>query len=142
MRLPNTIERKPVTFNMTPMIDIVFLLIIFFLVSSHLAQRENRIELDLPAANSGLEPIETTRPRITVSVRANGEVLVAGKEVRTADLKQRLHLFANSHQDEPELRIRCDRLANYEHVQPIMKAAADVGIWDVTFSVLSKDDRS
>ena len=38
---------------MTPMIDVTFLLIIFFLVSSHLAQQELQVDLELPAAASG-----------------------------------------------------------------------------------------
>ncbi len=38
---------------MTPMIDVTFLLIIFFLVSSHLAKQENFLKLDLPTAAAG-----------------------------------------------------------------------------------------
>ncbi len=52
MRLPNQSGRHSVGANMTPMIDVVFLLIIFFLVSSHLARQENRLPLDLPVAST------------------------------------------------------------------------------------------
>ena len=53
MRTPNHTQDGGVHFNMTPMIDVVFLLIIFFLVSSHLAKQEVHLELPLPAADSG-----------------------------------------------------------------------------------------
>ena len=43
MRCPTNIARGSVGFNMTPMIDVVFLLIIFFLVASHLSQKERII---------------------------------------------------------------------------------------------------
>ena len=59
---------------MTPMIDVVFLLIIFFLLSSHLAQRENRIDVDLPQATSGEEDLPSTQPRVTVTVLEDGSV--------------------------------------------------------------------
>ena len=53
MQVPSsTTSRGEVGFNMTPMIDIVFLLIIFFIVSSHLARQETQLELALPAASS------------------------------------------------------------------------------------------
>ncbi len=57
MRLPTQqhTDRGRLDVKMTPMIDIVFLLIIFFLVSSHLAKQEVQLDLDLPAAESGRE---------------------------------------------------------------------------------------
>ena len=52
MRVPSNLARGSLGFSMTPMIDVVFLLIIFFLVSSHLAQQEVQLDLDLPAKAS------------------------------------------------------------------------------------------
>ncbi|MCA9180756.1 MAG: biopolymer transporter ExbD, partial [Planctomycetales bacterium] len=45
MRTPKLLAAGSASINMTPMIDVVFLLIIFFLVSSHLAKQENQVEL-------------------------------------------------------------------------------------------------
>ena len=53
MHIPSYARSKEVGFNMTPMIDVVFLLIIFFLVSSHLAKQESQMEIDLPNTESG-----------------------------------------------------------------------------------------
>ena len=58
MRSVSNLARGSVSFNMTPMIDVVFLLIIFFLVSSNLAQQEVHLEIDLPDAASGNRPQE------------------------------------------------------------------------------------
>lgn len=138
MRIPTSISRHPVGFNMTPMIDIVFLLIIFFLVSSHLAQREARMELDLPTATTGAEASNENLRRITVNVLANGQTVVGGREVASSQIAGYLRQ-AKQQADEPmEVRIRGDRLAPYEAVEPILKGAADVGIWDVTFSVVEE----
>ena len=141
MRIPTSISRHPVGFNMTPMIDIVFLLIIFFLVSSHLAQRESRIELDLPIASSGAESTSDELRRVTVNVLANGQTVIGGREMPSSRIAGYL-LQTNQQADEPlEVRIRGDRLAPYEAIEPILKGAADAGIWDVTFSVVEEQAR-
>lgn len=59
---------------MTPMIDVVFLLIVFFLVSSHLAKQESRLPLPLPDAESGLPSAERQTARVTVNVLSDGRI--------------------------------------------------------------------
>ena len=65
-------QHHDVRFNMAPLIDVVFLLIIFFLVSSHLAQQEVQLELDLPTAASGQSPGEDQTRRVVVNVLPDG----------------------------------------------------------------------
>ena len=62
MRVPLSNRRHRLEMNMTPMIDVVFLLIIFFLVSSHLQKQEAHAELDLPTAETGDENTPTFHP--------------------------------------------------------------------------------
>ena len=71
---------------MTPMIDVVFLLIIFFLVSSHLAKQESQMDIDLPNAESGLESEPSTNPRIVINVTRNGQLLISGRRVSEAQI--------------------------------------------------------
>ena len=123
---------------MTPMIDVVFLLIIFFLVSSHLAQRENRIELDLPVALTGQDDHPDDSRRITVNVLNNGTILVAGREVSAAGLSRVFSEAAGVDGDQVQIRIRGDRNVTYDKVSPVMKSAVDAGIWNVTFAVVEQ----
>ena len=74
---------------MTPMIDVVFLLIIFFLVSSHLARQESQLELALPIALTGQDDIDTETPRLTINVKPDGSLWLAGRPVAKGQLKQR-----------------------------------------------------
>jgi biopolymer transport protein ExbD len=60
--------------NMTPMIDVVFLLIIFFLVSNHLVRQESSIKIDLPQAASGEQDTPDRRVRMTLTVESDGTV--------------------------------------------------------------------
>ena len=120
---------------MTPMIDVVFLLIIFFLVSSHLARQETQLELDLPEASSGEQVEVTTAPRVVINVTEFGEFMLAGRQVTAAQLQQQLRNRIRKEGRELEVRIRSDRNITFAKVRPIMLACAKVGIWNVTFAV-------
>ena len=136
MRIPKYEGKADASANMTPMIDVVFLLIIFFLVSSHLARRENQIPLSLPDATSGEEQIDVSKPRVTLNVLPSGDLLLAGSPVDPKDLATSLSSAVQREGKDVELRIRADREALYRHVSPVLSAAAGNGIWNVTFSVV------
>ena len=140
MRVPSSLTGGSVTFNMTPMIDVVFLLIIFFLVSSHLAKQEAQMELPLPVAESGSTPDDVQSRRITVNVLRDGSLLLAGKPVRGGELPQRLVTAISARGQDLEVRIRSDRNVAYRHVEPILIACARAGIWNVAFAVYRPED--
>jgi biopolymer transport protein ExbD len=131
MRSPKLIASGTATINMTPMIDIVFLLIIFFLVSSHLSKQENAIELKLPTAQSGLEDPSV---RDTV-VLPDGQWMLAGVPVHRAGLESALRRRAALAADALRLKIRTDQSVPYEKIEPILSVAAAQGIGDIVFSV-------
>jgi biopolymer transport protein ExbD len=127
---------------MTPMIDVVFLLIIFFLVSSHLAKQEAQMKLPLPVADSSTETAEQAAPRVTINVLQDGGLLMAGRSVRAAELAERLRRRLGEVGDRLEVRIRSDRHVAYGTIEPILLACARAGVWNVTFAVYrSKDVR-
>lgn len=120
--------------NMTPMIDVVFLLIIFFLVSSHLARQESQMPLPLPKADSGAE-IDAGRPRVVVNVRGDGKVFLSGRPVEPGELARRLQVQRDQEGSQLEVRIRSDRNVPFQFVQPILLAVAKSDIQQVTFAV-------
>ncbi len=140
MRVPSYVRSGEVGFNMTPMIDVVFQLIIFFLVSSHLAKQEVHLELPLPTAESGKAPADDAAARVTINVLADGRLLLAGKPVAAADVQRRLSEQRAAQGQDMEVRIRSDRAAPYNLVEPILLAAARAGVWNVTFSVYREED--
>ena len=122
---------------MTPMIDVTFLLIIFFLVSSHLAQQELQVDLELPAAASGDDLKDDDARRITVNLLADGTMLMSGDAVDEAELGRRL-ATERARDDKLEVRIRSDRTVDYGRVKPIMRECLRNDVWKVTFAVLRK----
>ncbi|MGE0755805.1 MAG: ExbD/TolR family protein [Pirellulaceae bacterium] len=140
MRIPSNVGRSEVGINLTPMIDVVFQLIIFFLISSHLVKQEAQMALPLPLADSGNKPAATETRRLTLNVLADGRLLLAGHPVRTQDLSGRLRHAASAAGGPLEVRIRGDRTVAYRHVEPLLLACARAGIWDVSFSVFRTDE--
>lgn len=135
MRRVNLRQRGEISFNMTPMIDVTFLLIVFFLVSSHLARQEVPLELDLPEAASG-EPLADDARRLVVNVLPDGELIVAGRRVEPGELERVIEIERGSSNRELEIRIRSDRQVPYRFVEPVMLAAARAGVWRVSFAVV------
>ncbi|MEC9091543.1 MAG: biopolymer transporter ExbD [Planctomycetota bacterium] len=137
MQIPTLINRGRIGFNMTPMIDVVFLLIIFFLVASHLSDQETQVEIDLPDATSGL-PQEDLANRVTVNLPEEGEILVSGRVLSVDELLEQIVRIRSSVGEDLEIRIRGNRKVTYETVGAVLKACADAGVWNVTFAVYGK----
>lgn len=137
MKTPKYQARGSLEFNMTPMIDVTFQLIIFFLVSSHLAQQETQIEMQLPQATSGADARDDVR-RVTVNLTSAGAMLVAGESLDADSLGRRL-AAERAKDDTVEVRIRCDRAAMYGRVKPIMKTCLEQNIRRVTFAVVKAE---
>lgn len=137
MRVPALRTTGSLGINLTPMIDVVFLLIIFFLMSSHLAQQETNVELELPAADSGDDRPATAPHRVLLNVPADGRLLLGGEAIEPGELARRLAREREHHPDDLEVRIRADRRAPYRVVEPALSACAEAGVWRVQFAVVA-----
>jgi biopolymer transport protein ExbD len=138
MRVPARTISSEVGFNMTPMIDVVFQLIIFFLLSSHLARQEKQLPLPLPAAASGKPEAADNRPRLTVNVLADGTLLVASQPIALEHLVSLLRERRATHGEELEVRIRGDRSVLYSRIEPVLLCCVQAGIWNVAYAVTQK----
>ena len=134
MKIPQFGATRTAKVNMTPMIDVVFLLIIFFLVSSHLAKQDVRMKLSLPVAESG-EDDKSRIERITVNITEDGIIKIGGRTVQVSELNRRLAAVRESYGENIEIRIRSSRETAYGNVEPIMKACTANQIWNVSYAV-------
>ncbi len=141
MRIPSRALSGDVGFNMTPMIDVVFQLIIFFLVSSHIAKQEVQMKLPLPLATSAMkEDVRDEVPRLTVHIAADGKLFLAARAMDAKELTQRLRERKQTLGDNRllEVRIRGDRRVPYRLVEPVLIACAEAEIWNVQYSVYDR----
>lgn len=134
MRLPGShSERRGLRFNITPLIDVVFLLIIFFLVASHIVRSQAQEPIELPDAVQ-VEDNESSPLQLTITVSLEGTLSISGNVISLLELDQRLSALADQ-QQPPEIRIRGDRAAAYRHIEPILLRCAALNIRDVKFAV-------
>lgn len=134
MRIPSRKHRSSLRFNITPLIDVVFLLIIFFLVASHVARSATQQPVDLPDAVKVQD--EAPAPnQLTVTVAADGRLTIGGVELTMEQLVFRLESLASDESATPEVRIRGDRGSRFRFIEPILLRCAELGISDVKFAV-------
>lgn len=133
--LPRHSEEPDV--NLTPMIDVVFLLLLFFMVSTSFI-RESSLKVDLPQA-SGQALAEQEAP-IDIIIRANGEVLVNDTPIALATrdaLRDLLKTTAGDNAD-PHIIISADANAEYQHIVTAMDAAQLLGFTRLTLATRQK----
>ncbi|GAB4131294.1 MAG: biopolymer transporter ExbD [Thermogutta sp.] len=138
MRAPSVVGRPSVRMNMTPMIDVTFQLILFFILAGHLAQQESPVDLRLPTAATGEKAKESETRRILINITPTSQVLVGGRVVDETGLRRVFEAEA-ARGGDLEVRIRTDRRAPYAAVAPVLVSCAKAGIWNVSFSVVEND---
>ena len=133
MRLELDDDDRDEDINMTPMIDVVFLLLIFFLAATTFAREEVELDLRLPEAKSG-RPGTPTR-QLVVNVFADGRLSVEGREVTLEALQQKLAAAAQRDKDQPVL-VRGDREAQFGVGLQVLDVCRLAKITKVDFAAL------
>ncbi|WP_455205800.1 ExbD/TolR family protein [Kaarinaea lacus] len=125
--------------NITPLIDVVFLLLIFFMVSTTF-ERESEIEVTLPKAAID-KPVKEDF-LIEVTINSEGTYFVNGQRVintQTATLKQALLKVADGRQDPPII-VSADANTTHQSVVKVMDAARQLGFIHLSFATTQTED--
>jgi len=136
MKFKIPIEGGDDDINMAPMIDMVFLLLIFFMVASHLTALE-RVPVLLPVADKAVVPKEA-RGRQLITLRAEDEAkeeAVIYMNLQAVALPKFAEEIQKMQEADENLQVylRADRFVKHRHVKAVMKACADAGINDIIF---------
>ena len=124
--------------NMTPMIDVVFQLIIFFVTTVDLQSKAMDTKLRLAMAPHG-PAVEKKDPReIVVDVSPEGRISIARVYLSTAVLKSVLRKAVAEYGQTIPIIIRGDAKAKHEDIKGVMDACAAAGLWKVKFAALKE----
>ncbi|HEY5653235.1 MAG TPA: biopolymer transporter ExbD [Pontiella sp.] len=128
-------SRDDVAIDMSPMIDMVFLLLIFFIVASVVADPA-KVEVDVPESSYAKVP-EDIKDRMILSVDANNQVYDGAAPVTMNELKVRISEELDLN---PNLRvlIRADHRVLYETLKKIMIACGEVGATDLIYATFEE----
>ncbi|MFD1555727.1 ExbD/TolR family protein [Paraburkholderia silviterrae] len=114
--------------NMTPLVDVMLVLLIVFMVTIPVIR--HAVKIDLPHASSQKE--DTKPAQINISIEADGTVLWDGAAVSDDALKTKIAAAAQQ-QPQPELHLNADRKVAYEKVAQVMSAAQSGGLTKLGF---------
>ena len=114
------------TIEMTPLIDMVFLLLIFFLVASTFQQTERELKIALPAATSA-GPITASLREVIVNIDAEGTIIVSGRTMEAPELAA---LIENAVASNPEQKVtvRGDKATAYANIVTVLDVCKGAGI--------------
>jgi len=125
--------------NMTPLIDVVFLLLIFFMVSTTF-DRQSELNIELPQASGEIS--ESKAQEIEIFIDSRGRFSINGDQLmnnQTDTLLRVLRETAGSDKD-PRIIINADKNATHQTVMTAMDASRQAGFLHITFSAVKPEE--
>jgi biopolymer transport protein ExbD len=127
---------EEVSFQITPMIDMTFLLLIFFMVTSKLSKEQVKMDISLPTASAAKIPDDLSN-RDVINVDREGTFYIANVMATREQLRRHLQ---DRFKVAPPLKVyyRADKDTPYEVTERFMKLAAEAGAHQVLFGTYRK----
>jgi biopolymer transport protein ExbD len=122
--------------QMAPLIDIVFLTLIFFMTLSVFAQLESEINISVPKSQTAKEVMRSPG-EIIINVTAEGKFIVNQKLLDAQELESMLVKVSTLFPDQPVI-IRADENAMHKHIVRVLDACAGANIWDISFAATTE----
>lgn len=141
MKIPTRRRQLGLSYDITPLIDIVFQLIIFFLAATYIIRSDASERVQLPKVSRAKDHPPASPNRWTITITADRVWMLGNQRTDRATLEQKLTVAAQpaDHEQAVEIRIRADASVPFSEVEPLMLACAKLGIRKLGFAVLHED---
>lgn len=120
------------TLALTSMLDVIFLLLCFFVTVSVFSQWESEISIKLPQATTAEVP-ERLPGEIIVNLSKEGLVTVNGRALKLDELKTRLVRISKFYPGQPVI-IRADRETKYDHLVQVVDTCRAADVWNFSLA--------
>lgn len=117
--------------SILPLIDVVFLLIIFFLVATKFVRAEQELDMQLPSASEAL-PLTSEIREIIVNIDKDGQYYMDGKFRLIEEVEEILRGHAANNPLSQTVIIRCDKTTNFQNFIEVVNVCKRVGIENYT----------
>ncbi|RDK04715.1 ExbD/TolR family protein [Paraburkholderia lacunae] len=114
--------------NMTPLIDVMLVLLVIFIITAPLFTHAIRLDLPKVAAASARQTPQT----ISLSIDAAGKLYWNGNVITLEQMRARF-VQAGKEADQPEIHLRAERSTRYEVIAQVMGAAQQAGLERIGF---------
>lgn len=119
-------------FQIAPMVDILLVLLCFFIVTWSFARKEMALDVKVPAAQSGKDQVSTVNQTV-LNVKQDGTIIWNRKPISHAELLPRLQSLARLYPDYAII-LRGDERAAYKAIVSVLDICRAAGIWNVAFA--------
>lgn len=137
MKFGRAAQAEPETIQMAPLIDIVFLILVFFMVTAVYSTIESEIDIALPTASSAVQS-ERTRGEIYINVREDGSIVLNQREMAIDELQDVLYRVAEYFPGGSVI-IRGDRSAALGTAIAVLDCCKNADIQNVSFAALPEE---
>jgi biopolymer transport protein ExbD len=134
VKIPDNDNAEEFALNLTPMIDVVFLLLIFFMVATTFLDPEREIEIELPTAESATT-LDKELDEIVINVMEDGSVHLSGLAIADEELVWTLKRAAQKNPATP-VSIRGDRRVAHEVIVRVLDACGTAGLSNLAVGTL------
>ncbi len=127
-------NRQPpaLTIQLAPMIDILLLLLSFFIISWQFNKSETELNVSVPTAQEGADP-QRQIGEIVINILGDGVIRVEGTTVDLPQLLEKLAKIAEKFENQP-VRIRGDGGVPYQRIVEVIDTCQKAGIWNISFA--------
>jgi biopolymer transport protein ExbD len=126
------LQSEPGGIAIAPMVDVVFLLLIFFLVTWNFARYETELDVKVPTAREGKETRRSVG-EVILNVKKDGTIVLNRREMSHETLEAALTRIAGLYPDQAVI-LRGDQDVNYRHVVEVLDVCRAANIWNVAFA--------
>lgn len=124
LKVPDVDSRASI--ELTPLVDMVFLLLIFFLVATTFHQEEREMQIALPYAKAS-GPISANLREIVINVDREGQIILAGRVATPDELRELIEQRVEVN-PEQKVAVRGDRTTAYSNVVRVLDICKAAGI--------------
>ena len=124
--------------QLAPLVDVLFLLVIFFAVTFQYAKEEQVMDVSVPAADEGKEKESRNVGEIIINIKKEGEIIVNGQQFTPEELLVKLQNIVALYKDQAVI-LRGDEITDYQHVIRVLDTCQKAGIWNIAFATRRPD---
>jgi biopolymer transport protein ExbD len=132
MKFRSRSEPATVAFQIAPMVDILLVLLCFFVITWSMARKENELDVRVPAASAAQESNPVVNQTV-LNVKADGTIVWDRKVIERTALQEKLKSLASLYPDYAII-LRGDVKTDYEHIVQVLDTCRMAGIWNVAFA--------
>ena len=124
-------------FQIAPMVDILLVLLVFFIVTWNFALSENELDVKIPSAQKAKEP-QPYVGQVVVNVRRDGAIVFNRKTISPQELRGKLEQLSKLYPDQAVI-LRGDQKADYKSIVDVLDICRMANIWNVAFATAKQE---